>query len=107
MLGTTHRHACTPPQQDTVIGYLFGVLGEDRDARYQHALDSIGYEKRWPVWKNLDYIITRIYLRGSRKSGGSGEDLWKVDLSGHEAVAARSDAIEPGAGDLGDESVEA
>jgi hypothetical protein len=56
------------------------------------------------------YIITRICLRGARKSGGSGEGLWKVDLtegqkSGHEAVAARSDAIEPGAGDLGDEAV--
>jgi hypothetical protein len=47
------------------------------------------------------YIITRICLRGARKSGGSGEGLWKVDLtegqkSGHEAVAARSGAIEPG-----------
>jgi hypothetical protein len=49
-------------------------------------------------------------LRGARKSRGGSEGLWKVDLaedqeSGHKAVAARSDAIEPGAGDLGDEAV--
>jgi hypothetical protein len=51
------------------------------------------------------YIITAIYLRGARKSGGGSEGLREVDLTegqdgGHEAVAARSDAIEPGAGDL-------
>jgi hypothetical protein len=49
-------------------------------------------------------------LRGVRKSGGSSEGLWKVDVtegqeSGHKAVAARSDAIEPGTGNLGDEAV--
>ena len=56
------------------------------------------------------YIITRIYLRVARKSRGGSEGLWKVDVaegeeSGHKALAERSDAIEPGAGDLGDEAV--
>jgi len=44
-------------------------------------------------------------LRGARKSGRRQRRLREVDLTegrdgGHEAVAARSDAIEPGAGVL-------
>ena len=67
-------------------------------------------ESEVPASEIANYIIPRIFCVERASSGGSSEGLWKVDVaegqeSGHEAVAARSDAIEPGAGDLGHEAV--
>src|SRR2546422_10062469 len=67
---------------------------------------------RSPPLERTLYIITAIYLRGGRKSGGGSEGPWKIDVAegehgGHEAVATRSDTIEAGAGDLGNEAVAA
>ncbi len=49
---------------------------------------------------SLSYTITRNYLGAARNSGGGSERLWEVDATkadycGHDAVAARRDAVEP------------
>jgi hypothetical protein len=70
---------------------LLPSLAEDSEPR-THARRN-GRRARVSAFDIDRYVITRIYLRGARKSGGGSVGLWKVDLaegqeSGHKAVAA-------------------